>query len=349
MLVPRHRQNACFLGACRASDVSCVVAHTGQSTTGTSCVRDVRMIFTEPVSSEGLVMYASASAALGFAFLATTAAYAAPIGVVCPPFGLSSPYTCVETDGGGSLGSQQFTNVINPQLSFVTSGLAAQTAGSVGGAGGSSSRVSVTAGFGAIHALAAATSDVALRSLGAASARVVMLDSFTVGSTTAAAGTTMIARLTVSLTGSFAGNGEATGEFSATGVGTTRGTVLVGRPTLTFTFDRSYVVGQSVDYRLQFDVLAAAGPGSIGSLADLSNTVNVFADALTPGGFLRSASGFDYSSNTVSPEPPSPIPEPATGLLAVAALVGLLAARCRADRSSVGRQSSLAAGHAVSA
>ena len=294
-----------------------------------SCIQNVKLVFTSLVSLRGPVMRVAASAAFGFTFLATMAAYAAPapIGSVCPPPGLGAPYTCVETYGGGSFGFQEFTNVPNPQFSSITSGLAAQTAGSAGGAGASSSRVSVTTGFGAIHALAAATSDVALQSLGAASARVVMLDSFAVGSTTAATGTLVLTRLTVRMEGAFAGNGEGTVEFSATGISTTSGTALVGRPTLTLTFDRTYVVGQAVDYRFQFDVRASAGPGRLGSTADLRNTVNVFADALTPGGFLMSTSGHDYSSNAIPVEPPSPVPEPATGALAVVALLGLFVAR----------------------
>ena len=145
-------------------------------------------------------------------------------------------------------------------------------------------------------------------------------------------GTLVLTRLTVRMEGAFAGNGEGTVEFSATGISTTSGTALVGRPTLTLTFDRTYVVGQAVDYRFQFDVRASAGPGRLGSTADLRNTVNVFADALTPGGFLMSTSGHDYSSNAIPVEPPSPVPEPATGALAVVAAASLVDRGGRAHR-----------------
>ena len=286
-------------------------------------------------------MYAAppmAAVAFGFAILTANAARAVPIGSLCERGGSGGPSTCVETDGGGRVGPQQFLNSFVGQDSFLTTGAPAQSAGSVGGAGSSSSSIAVTAGPGIIRATLIAKSDIEPNSLGVARARIVLRDDLTVTSKTDPAGTPVAARWTVRMDGGFVGDGEAQGEFTATGVRGNGGTVLVGRPSLTLTFDASYIVGQVVSFRYLVDIRAAAGPGRPVSEADLGRTINIFADALTPGAGLLSAFGHDYSAAAV-PEPPLPppsnVPEPGTALLTIMALLGLTAAR----RRWVGRSS----------
>ena len=280
-----------------------------------------------------------AAGALGFATFAAGAALAVPIGSVCEQGGSSAHSTCVETAGGGSLGHQSFVNSFIGQDSFLTFGSPAQSAGSVGGAGGSSSSIAVTAGPGIIHATLIARSDIEPNSLGAASARVVLRDDLTVTSKTDPAGTPVAARWTVRMDGGFVGNGEAQGEFTATGVRGNGGTVLTSRPSLTLTFDAAYFVGQVVSFRFLVDIRAAAGPGNPVSTADLGHTINIFADALTPGAGLMSAFGHDYSAAAVPepPPPPSNVPEPGAASLTIIALLGLAAAQRRwAGRSRLG-------------
>ena len=134
-----------------------------------------------------------AAGTLGFAALAANDARAVPIGSLCERGGSSAPSTCVETDGGGSLGPQQFLNSFIGQDSFLTTGSPAQSAGSVGGAGGSSSSIAVTAGPGIIRAKLTAKSDVEPNSLGVAGARIVLRDDLTVTSKTEPAGTPVAA------------------------------------------------------------------------------------------------------------------------------------------------------------
>ncbi len=266
------------------------------------------------------------AASFGLALLSTQA-HALPIGSVCTTAVLSAPTTCIETDGGGSLGFTSFTNVAIPQFSAVTSGSIPVKAGSVGGAGASSSVIDVTAAPGSIHALVMAGSDVVTGSLGVARARVLILDNFIVGSTKAGAGTLLPFRITINLNGSFSGNGEASVEFSATNISTTTDTLLVGRSSDTLAFDRSYRVGQQVDFRFTVDVGASAGPTRIGSSADLSHTIRIFADPLTADGFLTSASGYDYRSTAAPTDPGAPVPEPGSAVLAISALAALITAR----------------------
>jgi hypothetical protein len=153
-------------------------------------------------------------------------------------------------------------------------------------------------------------------------------DRFRIGSDTLAPGTWVDLRVT----GRFDHSGEAIGSTSRNGV---RHTLFIPGgvhfnlthpnflyvPPATFTDVIKVRVGQWYDVHGRLEIYAnstfGGEPGQWSAIVDAANSSYTFLDPLTPGVFLESESGFNYSS----------VPEPGTAILMAASFSALLVFR----------------------
>jgi hypothetical protein len=221
-----------------------------------------------------------------------------------------------------------------PQASFAND-VGGSFAVAGGGKGGVNSSASGSGTFGEIHLTANADNGMfqtpSFDKWGSTSAtsEIAFGDGGVLGGL--AAGTPIIARLTVRVDGSFSGAADADVSFilqdgldplvNVSGFG---GFLSPLNPSYLYTQDFTIMSGDALHFYM--DLYANAETSNKGftstdiSAADVSHTGHLFFDILTPGATFASYSGHDYASLAA---PPPGVPEPATWAMAILGFGGI--------------------------
>lgn len=234
-----------------------------------------------------------------------------------------APQICSGAAAGG--GAEGFNFTANPYPTQFAVSNSTVLVGVVGGGyDGISAGANASGTFGEFH-LSAVADNGSLNTPGprtgqtTAGSEIRALDGGVVGG---APGTIQDVRLTFTLDGLFAGDGEADAHLV---LGNGTATLLnispfiwAPRPSLRFTQDFFVEAGDQLSFYLQ--VITSANSANDGfsaephSSADVSNTGRLFLDVVTPGGTFTSLSGHNYASVASS------VPEPSTFVLMLFAL-----------------------------
>jgi hypothetical protein len=244
-------------------------------------------------------------------------------GAFCAPYApggetFAAPIACGEAAVAGQFGGASY----DAHGQFLASGAGSGTATAAGSARPSTSQAGVTASPGLLRAYAWSTSggNPGTDSSAGALAHAVVQDGGIIQSALLPAGTPVLGRFTVDVSGIFSGDGEGRTQFvmSATsGAAIDDSSILfAGSGTVLEIFDVTLLVGDELSLIFQLDAYASADPARVLSEALLSNTAALFFDLLTPGASFASLSGHDYSIFAT-------IDEPASAAMLATALLGL--------------------------